>query len=265
MSSDEITELHMEGNTKESVDKSAEPKENGQGKVTVPYGEMLVNLRKEIRTWKTRLTKSKHRLEKLFKTRAEREEIENCVEEIWELLEEAQTVMDDMSVLALKMDNIQLQSEIMKESDSLQGETQKVMEEAEEKLTDVMLALEKVTESVTGCPSISVSLPPTTQPFSEGQEQQNNTLPPISLQQATQPSSAAQAQQNDASPPISPQQAPQPTNEEQVQQDAPIPAITPQQVPHLYSLGQVSPNASIPTAPNIPTPGSNYPVLPEEQ
>ena len=40
-------ELHMEGNTKETVEKSAEPKENRQGKVTVPYGEMLVNLRKE--------------------------------------------------------------------------------------------------------------------------------------------------------------------------------------------------------------------------
>ena len=169
--------------------------------------------------------------------------------------------MDDMSVLALKMDNIQLQSEIMKESDSLQEETQKVIEEAEEKLTDVMLALEKVTESLTGPPSISVSLPPTTQPFSEGQAQQNNTLPPTSLQQATQPSSAGQAQQNDASPPISPQQTPQPTNQEQVQQDAPIPPITPQQVPHLYSLGQVSPSASIPTAPNITYPGKQLPSI----
>ena len=100
------------------------------------------------------------------------------------------------------MDNIQLQSEIMKESDSLQEETQKVIKEAEEKLTDVMLALEKVIESVTGPPSISVSLPPTTQPFSEGQAQQNNILPPTSLQQATQPSSAGQAQ-DDASPPSS--------------------------------------------------------------
>ena len=61
----------MEGNMKETVKKSAEPKENGQEKVTVPYGEMLVNLRKEKRTRKTRLTKSKHRLQKLFQTRAE--------------------------------------------------------------------------------------------------------------------------------------------------------------------------------------------------
>ena len=44
MSDHEITEVHMEGSTKETVEKSAEPKENGQGKVTIPYGEMLVNL-----------------------------------------------------------------------------------------------------------------------------------------------------------------------------------------------------------------------------
>ena len=118
MSDDEITEL-PKGNTKETVGESAESKESGQGKVTVPYGEMLVNLRKEKRTRKTRLTKLKHRLQKLFKTRAEREEIESCIEEIWEILEEAQAVMDDMSVLALKMNNSQLQAEIMKESDSL--------------------------------------------------------------------------------------------------------------------------------------------------
>ena len=98
--------------------------------MTVPYGEMLVNLRKEKRTRKTRLTKLKHRLQKLFKTRAEREEIESCIEEIWEILEEAQAVMDDMSVLALKMNNSQLQAEIMKESDSLQEETQKLIEKA---------------------------------------------------------------------------------------------------------------------------------------
>ena len=55
----------------ETVEKSAESKENGQEKVTVLYGEMLVNLRKEKRTRKTRLTKSKHRLQTLFQTRAE--------------------------------------------------------------------------------------------------------------------------------------------------------------------------------------------------
>ena len=96
MSDDEITEL-PKGNMKETVGESTESKESGQGKVTVPYGEMLVNLRKEKRTRKTRLTKLKHRLQKLFKTRAEREEIESCIEEIWEILEE-QAVMDDMSV-----------------------------------------------------------------------------------------------------------------------------------------------------------------------
>ena len=63
----------------------------------------------------------------------------------------------------------------MKESDSLQEETQKVIEKAEENLTDMMLAAEKVTKSVTGPPSILVS------------------LTPIGPQQATQPTGAGQA------------------------------------------------------------------------
>ena len=41
----------------------------------------------------TRLTTSKYRSQKLFKTKGEIEEIESCTEE---------RVMDDMSVLALK-------------------------------------------------------------------------------------------------------------------------------------------------------------------
>ncbi|CAB3989002.1 Hypothetical predicted protein, partial [Paramuricea clavata] len=175
MSDDEVTELSMEGNAKENVVESGVSKENGQGNVAVPYGEILVKLRKEKRTRKTRLTKSKHRLQKLAKMRATREEIESCIEEIWEILEEAQAVMDEMSVLALKMENTELQSEIMKESDSLQEETQEVIERAEERLTDMMLEAEKVTESVTVTPSVSVLSPPTT------------------LQQAPQPSAPEQS------------------------------------------------------------------------
>ena len=114
-------------------------------------------------------------------------------------------MMDDMSVLALKMDNIQLQSEIMKESDSLQEETQKVIEEAEEKLTDVMLALEKVTESVTGPPSISVP------------------IPPITPQQAPQPTNQEQVQQDAPIPPITPQQAPHLYSLGQVSPSASVP------------------------------------------
>ena len=236
MSDGETTELHMEGNTTKTVEKSAEPKEDGQGVVAIQYGEMLVNLRKEKRTRKTKLTKVKQRLQKIFRTRAEREEIESCIEEIWELLEEAQSVMDDMSVLALKMGNTQLQSEIMKESDGLQEETQQVIKKAEEDLIDLMLATEKVTESVTGPPSIAVSLSPITQPTSVGQVHQNITT--LST---------------------SPQQAPQPTNAEQMQQDAPNTPIASQQVPHLDNLGQLSPSINNPTAPTITYPGEQLP------
>ena len=103
--------------------------------------------------------------------------------------------MDEMSVLALKTKDTQLQSKIMKESDSLQEETQKVIESAEENLTDMMLA--KVTESVTVSPSVSVLPPPITlqqapQPPAQGQVQQNDTSPPIGQQQSTQPSSLGQ-------------------------------------------------------------------------
>ena len=128
-----------------------------------------------------------------------------------------------------------------------------------------MLAAEKVTKSVTGPPSISVSLTPigpqqATQPSGAGQAQQNESSPPISPQQATQSSSAGQAQQNETSPLIGPQ-APQPSSPEQAQQNAPLPPIAPQQVPHPSSLGQVSPSVSIPTAPNSTYPGEQLPSI----
>ncbi len=79
----------------------------------------------------------------------------------------------------------------------MQEETQKVIKSAEENLTDMMLAAEKVIESVTVSPSVSVLPPPITlqqapQPPTQGQVQQNDTSPPIGQQQSTQPSSLGQ-------------------------------------------------------------------------
>ena len=108
--------------------------------------------------------------------------IESCIEEIWGILEEAQAVMDEMSVIALRMKDSQLQSEIVKESDTLQEETQKIIESAEDNMTDIMLAAEKVTEAVP--PSISTVTP---QPL------QNESPSPIDPQQAPQFHSPGQA------------------------------------------------------------------------
>ena len=150
----------------------------------------------------------------------------------------------------------------MKESDSLHEETQSVIEKAEENLTDLMLAGKKITESVTGPSSISAPLPPTIQPSSIGQAQQNNPLSLISSQEATQPSSTGQPHQNDFSPPIGPQQAPEPTNPEQVQQDAPVPPITPQKYPTYLVWNKCHPASVFLQHRTLPTPGSNRPVLP---
>ena len=67
------------------------------------HGETLVKLRRDKRTQKTRLTKFKHRLQRLCIIKAESSEIESCIGKIWDVLEETKTVMDEMSMLFLKM------------------------------------------------------------------------------------------------------------------------------------------------------------------
>ena len=112
-----MTEAPIEGNTT----KSGESMDGGQGNVTVKYEETLVKLRKEKRARKAKLTRLKHRLRKLFQQELRKKEIESCNEEIWGILEEAKALMDEMSVIALRMKDSQFQSEIVKNQTFCRG------------------------------------------------------------------------------------------------------------------------------------------------
>ena len=99
-------------------------------------------------------------------------------------------------------------------------------------MIDLILAVEKVTESVTGPLALHFHFFLSPKLSSVGQAQQNN---------------------------LSPQLAHPHTNEEWVQQGAPIPPIASQQALYLYTLGQLSPVANNPTTANITCPREQFP------
>lgn len=158
--------------------------------------------------------------------------------------------MDDRSVLALKINiNTKLQSEITKQSGSLQEETQQVIEN----LTDLMLVAERVTESLTPPPPV----------FEFHHPILLNTLVkdrPRHRKTICHPLSAHKKQPK---PPVQVKhskmmlRSPWLTTSTLTHQPrtgaagAPLSPIALQQVPYLYSLGQMSLSVSIPTALNI--------------
>ena len=150
----------------------------------------------------------------------------------------------------------------MKESDSLHEETQSVIEKAEENLTDLMLAGKKITESVTGPSSISVPLPPTIQPSSIGQAQQNNTLSLISSQEETQPSSTGEPHQNDFSLPSAHNKLPNPPIQNRCSRMLPYPLSPHNKYPTYPVWNKCHPASVFLQHRTLPTPGSNRPVLP---
>ena len=98
------------------------------------HAEMLVKLRREKRTRKTKVTKFKHYLQKVCSINKDGDnnaEIENCVNELWEILEETQVVMDELSSLYLQLNDIKMHKEVMQESDNLQLDIQQTIDSAQ--------------------------------------------------------------------------------------------------------------------------------------
>ena len=120
-------------NTGERSDKLVENVNESQAHLSKQYAEALVRLRREKRMRKTKVTKLKHHLQKLCNLRDgdNTAEIENYVNELWEVLEETQLVMDEMSSLYLQMNEMKMHEGIMQESDNLQGEIQQVIDNAQ--------------------------------------------------------------------------------------------------------------------------------------
>jgi hypothetical protein len=91
-----ITRLSM------NSDNVVESEQQSQSCSSKQHAEMLLKLRREKRTRKTKVTKLKHQSQKLCSVKdgnIDTAQIENCVSELWEILEETQLVMDGMSSL----------------------------------------------------------------------------------------------------------------------------------------------------------------------
>ena len=124
---DEVeVDMSAENNiTSMNSDNVVESEQQSQFYSSKQHAEMLLKLRREKRTRKTKVTKLKHQLQKLCSVKdgnIDTAQIENCVSEFWEILEETQLVMDEMSSLYLQMNDMKLHKEIMQESDNLELE-----------------------------------------------------------------------------------------------------------------------------------------------
>ena len=168
-------------NTGERSDKLVENVNESQAHLSKQYAEALVRLRREKRTRKTKVTKLKHHLQKLCNLRDgdNTAEIENYVNELWEVLEETQLVMDEMSSLYLQMNEMKMHEGITQESDNLQGEIQQVIDNAQ----NVLIAPNSSRPNLTPgyqAPSPDTQFPTTT-------DQTATLAQPIPLQQPPNP------------------------------------------------------------------------------
>ena len=130
--SEEITNSTVVNSNLNSLGESME---DSQASSSKQHAEMLVKLRREKRTRKTKLTKLKHYLQKVCSINKDRDnnaEIENCVNKLWEILEETQVVMDELSGLYLQLNDIKMHKEVMQESDNLQLDIQQTIDSAQE-------------------------------------------------------------------------------------------------------------------------------------
>ena len=134
----EETEGNNEENTNSTVVNSninslGESMDDSQASSSKQHAEMLVKLR-EKRTRRTKVTKLKHYLQKVCSINKDgynNVEIENCVNELWEILEETQMVMDELSGLYLQLNDIKMYKEVMQESDNLQLDIKQTIDSAQ--------------------------------------------------------------------------------------------------------------------------------------
>ena len=114
MGDEESGEIVLSSETVEENNTEADNTSQNVGdNLVTQHGETLVKLRRDKRTRKTRLTKFKHGLQRLCIIKAESSDIESCIGEIRKVLEETRAVMDEMSLLFLKISLAQSHEEIM--------------------------------------------------------------------------------------------------------------------------------------------------------
>jgi hypothetical protein len=104
-----------------------------------------MKLRREKRIRKTKVTKLKHYLQKLcsvYKGSDDQSEIENCINELWDVLEETQLTLDELSGVYLELNDVNTQKGIMEESDKLQQDIQEAIDSAQK----ILIALPSLSE-----------------------------------------------------------------------------------------------------------------------
>ena len=151
MATEENDEVEVDMSAENNItgmnsDNVVESEQQSQSYSSKQHAEMQLELRRKKRTRKTKVTKLKHQLQKLCNVKdgnIDTAQIENCVSELREILEETQLVMDEMSSLYLQMNDMKLHKEVMQESDNLELEIQQTIDSAQKMLVASPQVVEK--------------------------------------------------------------------------------------------------------------------------
>ena len=151
MATEENDEVEVDMSSENNItsmnsDNVVESEQQSQSYSLKQHAEMLLKLRREKRTRKTKVIKLKHQLQNLCSVKdgnIDTAQIESCISELWEILEETQLVIDEMSSLYLQMNDMKLHKEIMQESDNLELEIQQTIDSAQKMLVASPQVLEK--------------------------------------------------------------------------------------------------------------------------
>ncbi|CAB4026214.1 Hypothetical predicted protein, partial [Paramuricea clavata] len=94
---------------------------------------VLIELNRRKRASKRSTTKARHHLEKLIVEKAEVDiqELEHRVETLWQILEDTQVIMDEMSAYFMEQKDFESHKLVMQESNELEGDCQKVIEKTQ--------------------------------------------------------------------------------------------------------------------------------------
>ena len=99
----------------------------------VKQNHVLIELYRQKRPSKRSTTKARHHLAKLIvgNVEVDIQELEHRVETLWQILEDTQVIMDEMSAYFMEQKDFESQKLVMQESNELEAECQKVIEKTQ--------------------------------------------------------------------------------------------------------------------------------------
>ena len=95
--------------------------------------QVLIELNRQRRASKRATIKTRHNLEKLIveNVSGNLQDLEDRIETLWEVLEETQSIMDELSIYFMEQMDVQSQKAVMKESKELEVECEKIVEKVQ--------------------------------------------------------------------------------------------------------------------------------------